>query len=127
MRKPICIILLFTVLTCCRTYHKMDFIVENYGIEYLDSIHNTSRPIKLQYPADAFRVAQPYLEKRYGRKYKKNKPYKIEIVDDSLWAVWPNPNLRFQLTTHGHFIYCGEAISISMYDGKIKSYKFVKQ
>ena len=127
MKKFVFIILLLVMLTCCRTYHKIDFIVDNYGIEYLDSIHRTSSAIKLRYPADAFRIAKPYLKKRYGKKYNKYKPYRIEIVDDSLWAVWPNPNFRYFLTARGHFRFCGEGIGISMYDSEIKLYKYVKQ
>ena len=47
----------------CRTYHKLDFIVDNYGIDYLDSILHAGRPVKLQYPSDAFKAARPYLQK----------------------------------------------------------------
>lgn len=126
MRKAFFALLIITMLTCCGMYHKVDFIVDNYGIDYLDSIHNTGRTVKLQYPSDAFSAARPFLQKTYGRNYKKFKPYIIEIVDDSLWAVWTNPNFKKQLTGRGRYQIHSEGICISMYDGKIKSYKTVK-
>lgn len=51
MRKVLCVILLLMMLSGCRSYHKLDFIVVNYGIDYLDSIHHAGRPLLLQYPA----------------------------------------------------------------------------
>lgn len=126
MRKVLCVILLLMMLSGCRSYHKLDFIVVNNGLEYLDSIHHAGRPLMLQYPADAFKEARPYLQNKYGRDYKKFKPYIIEIVDDSLWAVWTNPNFRYLLTGQGRLGSQFYGITVSMYDGKLKSYKHVK-
>ena len=126
MRKIFPLLLLLTLLTSCNTFHKVDFIVDNYGIEYLDSIHKTDKNITLQYPADAFRVARPYLMKYFGRKYTSYKPYRIEIVDDSLWGIRPFPDLKWLLTDHGRDRFNGHRIYISMHDGKIKFYKNVR-
>ena len=126
MRKAFYITLLLMMQLSCRTYHKLDFIVDNYGIDYLDSILHAGRPVKLQYPSDAFKAARPYLQKKIGRDYSKYKPYKIEIVDDSLWAVWINPNFRHLLTGKGRYSLQSYGICISMYDGQIKSYKYIR-
>lgn len=127
MRIVLSVILLLMMLSGCHSYHKLDFIVVNYGIDYLDSIHHAGSPLMLQYPADAFKAARPYLQNKYGSDYKKYKPYIIEIVDDSLWAVWTNPNFRHLLTGQGHYHFHSDGITVSMYDGKLKSYKYVKQ